>query len=109
MSGGDLIHGPMTLVSLRLPAELVLAIDGRGGVRGRSAFIREALEASLSSVPAVSDGDALLAVLRDRGLTARQAAAVLGWSVLRVQKVSGKLGASGLVHFPQGMGVMEAK
>lgn len=122
MAVDNVIHGSMTLVSLRLPTGLVLDIDGRSGLRGRSAFIREALEAAVSSVQAVSvagvakrvdrqktESEILLDAIRVRPMTARQAAAELGWTELLAQKVSDKLGAAGLIHFPRGMGVMEAK
>lgn len=157
MSGG--------LVSVRLDAEAIAAIDGRVGSRGRSGFIRDAVLAALKGstalvekpiaagpvsvmgvglvysppepdkpsrvLRAVAEASSvrrpltaaeraaadlrsdkmqtLLAALRGRAMTARDAAALLGWSELLVAKVADKLVAAGLVHFPRGAGVMEAK
>lgn len=51
---------------------------------------------------------ALLDAIRLRAMTAREAAAELGWSELLVAKVADKLAAAGMIHFPRGAGVMVA-
>lgn len=51
---------------------------------------------------------ALLDAIRLRAMTAREAAAELGWPELLVAKVADKLAAAGMIHFPRGAGVMVA-
>lgn len=51
----------------------------------------------------------LLEAVRRRAMTARDASLELGWSEILTAKVADKLFAAGLVHFPRGAGVMEAK
>lgn len=51
----------------------------------------------------------LLEAVRRRAMTARDASLELGWPEILTAKVADKLFAAGLVHFPRGAGVMEAK
>lgn len=51
----------------------------------------------------------LLETVRRRAMTARDASLELGWPEILTAKVADKLFAAGLVHFPRGAGVMEAK
>ena len=101
------------LVSVRLDAEAVAEIDGRVGSRGRSGFIRDAVAAALkpvATVPCARDKmKLLLEAVRRRAMTARDASLELGWPEILTAKVADKLFAAGLVHFPRGAGVMEAK
>lgn len=84
-----------------------------------SPAVRPVLPSSMRSVPlteaqrvaANERADkmtALLEAIRLRAMTAREAAAELGWPELLVAKVADKLAAAGMIHFPRGAGVMVA-
>ena len=105
------------IFSVRLPADLVDALDRESGPRGRNGFIRRAIEKALGIAPSVSkktdsvvprkDDEILLEYLGDRRLTKRQVSQDLDWTSLRIDKAAEKLVNAGLIKFVGG--VMERK
>lgn len=98
------------LLSVRVPAELLDRVDAACGAGGRSKWVRDALERSLSGPapvvrnerrrpavksarPAVdADGEAVLGLLASRPRMVRRLHEELGWMPLRVERVLGRLG-----------------
>lgn len=110
------------IVSVRLPVDLVDRVDGVCGVRARSAFFRDALEAALvgrvaaefvrrpSAVSSVGSSDTavLFAEVRKKPMTVREASVFLSWGVRRVEKAAAGLEREGRIGYPRGAGVMVA-
>lgn len=101
-------------------------IDAVCGKGGRAGWIRGAIEAALSEKKSdglpledrieratvaakgvVSDDrEVLLALVKKKALSERQAMEALGWMELRVSKVAGRLATAGLIRYRDGL--MEA-
>ena len=123
------------MISVRVDDGVISALDGFGGSRSdhvraalRSyvlgAAVRsekksdglaledrieratEALDAKYPKKAVSDDREVLLALVKKKALSERQAMEALGWMELRVSKVAGKLSGSGLIRYRDGL--MEA-